>query len=199
MASERQIAANRLNAKTSTGPKSVSGKKRSSQNALRHGLAVPISRGASETQLEELSRQFPGNAADANSFALARRAAEAHLEFERVRRAQDLLIERAAMLGGDGVGSDVELEELRHHVAQIERRENSQKVDLPQSRFAYGSCPVPGGNKEKQRLANTVRPLFSELSKLGRYEKRAVGRRDRAIREIVSVKPAADSYGDNSA
>jgi len=198
MASERQIAANRRNAKKSTGPKSVSGKKRSSQNALRHGLAVPVSRGASETQLEELSRQFAGNAADANSFASARRAAEAHLEFERVRRAQDLLIERAAMLGGDGAGVDVELEELRHRVAQIERRENSQKVDLAQSQFADDSCPLPGGN-EKQRLASTVRPLFSELSKLGRYEKRAVGRRDRAIGEIVSVKPAADSYGDNSA
>ncbi|BBO07660.1 MULTISPECIES: hypothetical protein [Bradyrhizobium] len=39
MASIRQIEANRANAKRSTGPKTASGKAKSSQNALRHGLA----------------------------------------------------------------------------------------------------------------------------------------------------------------
>ncbi len=41
MASQKQIAANRANAKRSTGPKTVSGKLRSSQNAFRHGLSLP--------------------------------------------------------------------------------------------------------------------------------------------------------------
>jgi hypothetical protein len=39
MASNRQIEANRSNAKRSTGPKTLRGKARSSGNALRHGLA----------------------------------------------------------------------------------------------------------------------------------------------------------------
>lgn len=39
MASNRQIEANRSNAKRSTGPKTAGGKARSSCNALRHGLA----------------------------------------------------------------------------------------------------------------------------------------------------------------
>ena len=39
MASNRQVAANQQNAKKSTGPKSEAGKKRSSRNALKHGLA----------------------------------------------------------------------------------------------------------------------------------------------------------------
>ncbi len=38
MASERQIAANRLNAQKSTGPRSPEGKAAVSQNALKHGL-----------------------------------------------------------------------------------------------------------------------------------------------------------------
>jgi hypothetical protein len=39
VATERQIAANRANAKKSTGPKSRGGKRRASQNAYLHGLA----------------------------------------------------------------------------------------------------------------------------------------------------------------
>ena len=38
MASVAQIQANRLNAQKSTGPRTVAGKERASQNALRHGL-----------------------------------------------------------------------------------------------------------------------------------------------------------------
>ncbi|MCA1414691.1 hypothetical protein I6F30_26690 [Bradyrhizobium sp. NBAIM20] len=39
MASERKIAANRSNAKRSTGPKTEAGKTRSSRNARQHGLS----------------------------------------------------------------------------------------------------------------------------------------------------------------
>jgi hypothetical protein len=42
MASEEQIAANRANAKKSTGPKTPTGKLRSSLNAHRHGLSLPL-------------------------------------------------------------------------------------------------------------------------------------------------------------
>jgi hypothetical protein len=42
VATERQIAANRGNAKRSTGPKTTAGKRRSSGNAYRHGLSGPL-------------------------------------------------------------------------------------------------------------------------------------------------------------
>lgn len=38
MSTEEQIEANRINAKKSTGPKSIIGKERASQNAIKHGL-----------------------------------------------------------------------------------------------------------------------------------------------------------------
>lgn len=41
MTTERQRAANRTNAKKSSGPKSSAGRNRSSQNARRHGLTAP--------------------------------------------------------------------------------------------------------------------------------------------------------------
>ena len=40
MVSQRQLSANRRNSQKSTGPRSVGGKSRSSQNALVHGLTA---------------------------------------------------------------------------------------------------------------------------------------------------------------
>jgi hypothetical protein len=42
LATEKQIAANRANAKRSCGPKTLAGKLKSSQNAYRHGLSAPL-------------------------------------------------------------------------------------------------------------------------------------------------------------
>ena len=40
MATDKQIAANRLNAQASTGPRTEHGKRRSRRNAFRHGLTA---------------------------------------------------------------------------------------------------------------------------------------------------------------
>lgn len=44
MATDRQIAANRRNGSLGRGPKTSAGKARSSRNALKHGLSIPVSR-----------------------------------------------------------------------------------------------------------------------------------------------------------
>ena len=54
MASEKQIAANRANAKRSTGPKTAAGKLRSSRNAFRHGLSGPL------PSIQQLRRRSTG-------------------------------------------------------------------------------------------------------------------------------------------
>src|SRR5713226_1524925 len=57
MVSERQIKANRRNARKSTGPKTRAGRERTRTNADRHGLAAVFNREAL-TEIEELARQF---------------------------------------------------------------------------------------------------------------------------------------------
>ena len=62
MASERQIAANRRNARKSTGPRSGAGKKRASRNAYRHGLTSCVTSSAAVAkQLDKLIRKIAGD------------------------------------------------------------------------------------------------------------------------------------------
>jgi hypothetical protein len=97
VASKRQILANRRNAKKSTGPKTALGKKRSSKNAYRHGLSLPIRKVGSQKHLEELSRSFAGDASDAKILGLTERAADAQADLERVRKVKATMLKRALM------------------------------------------------------------------------------------------------------
>jgi hypothetical protein len=100
MASERQIAANRRNARKSTGPRSGAGKKRASRNAYRHGLTLSItSTAAFAKQLDNLVREIAGDTEDAIMLERARAAAQAELDLAQIRRAKVALIERASALG----------------------------------------------------------------------------------------------------
>src|SRR6476620_9352799 len=82
MSSVRQIEANRRNARLSTGPSTDEGKKKSRQNALRHGLT-------SETVIEALE-----DAEDYAAFQMAVTAdydAQSAVERELVLRLANLL------------------------------------------------------------------------------------------------------------
>ena len=99
MASERQIAANRRNARKSTGPRSGAGKKRASRNAYRYGLTLNITSAAFAKQLDKLVREIAGDTKDAILLERARAIAQAELELARVRRVKVALIERASAFG----------------------------------------------------------------------------------------------------
>jgi hypothetical protein len=100
MASERQLAANRRNARKSTGPRSGAGKTRASRNAYRHGLTLSITSTAEYAkQLETLVRKIAGDTKDPVKLERARAIAQADLELTQVRRAKVAPIERASAFG----------------------------------------------------------------------------------------------------
>jgi len=85
MTSERKIAANRKNAKKSTGPRTEAGRATSRQNARRHGLATGIgSDPALRDDIEILAKLLASGRENFGEFA--REAAEAHLDLTRIRR-----------------------------------------------------------------------------------------------------------------
>jgi hypothetical protein len=182
MASERQIAANRCNARRSTGPRSTSGKKRTSQNAYRHGLTKPLSRAECARAVETLARQIAGDRADKIALALAHDAAAAELELARVRRVRTALIERVTAFGRFDVPS--RFPSPKDEAAWIMQHFFGATLWKGRPKFAVGPLPAMP-SQEPQRTAEAMRRILPELIKLNRYESRAVTRRDRAIRTIA--------------
>jgi hypothetical protein len=96
MTSPAKIAANRRNARRSTGPRSAAGKGRARRNAFRHGLATPasldhVAMHRIDDLVVALTRDFP----DQLELELATVAAEAQAEIERVRQTKVTLVNRA--------------------------------------------------------------------------------------------------------
>jgi len=85
MATDKQIAANRRNGALSRGPKTAAGKARSSRNALKHGLAIPITRDpATAGKIRRAAGQMASSAVG-DSIRNAQIAAEASFDLARVR------------------------------------------------------------------------------------------------------------------
>jgi len=94
MASVRQILANRKNAKQSTGPQTVAGKRRSSQNALKHGLARPSEK--PDAKIQDLADLIACALGAPNTIVGALALARARLRLTEVRRIRNEML--AALL-----------------------------------------------------------------------------------------------------
>jgi hypothetical protein len=94
MASDRQIAANRRNAKKSSGPRSADGKARTRRNALRHGLSIPSSAiPAFQEDVMLLARALSPAGKDIGHDALV--AADAEIDLLRIRKCRAALFEES--------------------------------------------------------------------------------------------------------
>jgi hypothetical protein len=98
----RKVRANRQNARASTGPKSATGKARSSANARRHRLAVPIwSDPVLTANVVALAKHIAGVHASPQVMAHAQQVADAQIEVVRVRRWRlDLMRQHLSDLAG---------------------------------------------------------------------------------------------------
>jgi hypothetical protein len=204
MASERQIAANRRNARKSTGPRSGAGKKRASRSSYRHGLSARIAPGAGRAKrIEQLARQIAGDAADVLSLERARSAAQAEFDLADARQAKVALIE-LLQTDGDCDGPARPLTPLqadgRREVSQAASifdktdfftdgwpyREAGSLAKLDKAGFFSepGKAGTSKPSARPKRPQTAARQRLSELLKLDRYERRATGRRQRSLRAL---------------
>ena len=180
MPSERQIAANRQNALSSSGPRSSAGKRRSSANALRHGLNRIINVRAGE-DIEALAHLLVGPNADEETLDPARSFVRARLDLIRIREIKCDLMERVYRLGM------VDAPPLfRSRWAEI-RYVMRQPFDFPVRwpvRFDRGD-PMPSDKDE--RAAEAMRRLRTHLAKVNCYERRAFKAKQQALAKLANL------------
>ena len=150
MTSPAKIAANRRNARRSTGPRSAAGKARARRNAFRHGLATPasldhVAMDRIDDLIFALTRDFPNQL----ELELATLAAEAESEIERVRQAKVSMVNRA-----------------------------------------YAHLRDEGGRllSAGERAALAFAGKTEILMACERYERRAISRRNRALRALAKLQ-----------
>jgi hypothetical protein len=158
MATPRQIAANRLNARKSTGPRSRSGKTRSRNNAMRHGLTLSVdSDPASRQQIAEYARDV---AASGVTLEHANAIAEAQFDVLRVLQAKIKFIEEIRATGA---------------------------LDHPSLEPDHDTAPTVAPERPRRTLG-PIGPVLSGLLKLDRYEQRARARRNRAVKRLIAER-----------
>jgi hypothetical protein len=96
MATEKQIAANRANAKRSTGPKTKRGRRASSGNALRHGLSSPRPQQLSRIDLGTLTGALLPHEVSELQIIAASQVAQAHLDVLEVRAVRATMLSSLA-------------------------------------------------------------------------------------------------------
>ena len=202
MTSSARTLANRRNSRKSTGPKSVSGKARSSKNALRHGLETPPSANpVFAQQIEDMARALAGEGADLDCLRCARRVAEAQYDVLRIRRIRDKLLndpnERLAPVSVVQF-AQAWLEYCRAEIAVI-------KDYTPETVFrwvnagqksqlfgAVGQGYLPEGYSPLS-MEQGLPTLAPKLMRLERYERRAFSRRNTAMRELAALKRRSEN------
>ncbi len=108
MATQRQIEANRRNAQKSTGPRSASGKSRSSKNSYKHGLSQRTASQEFDCQVDLLARQLAPSSNDPKVQELARVAADADIRLREISQLKLTMMETATADGADPMAAQTE-------------------------------------------------------------------------------------------
>jgi hypothetical protein len=181
MTTEKQIAANRQNARRSSGPRSGEGKRRSSQNAYRHGLSAGVNAHVEYVKdIEALARKIAGNSTDVVVLECARTFAQAEFDLARIRRLKVALVSRVMAFGEfESPATFPSLREINQFFKGFDRGE----LILPER-----SKPQPMPTTEPERSAEAIRRALPELMRLNRYERHAAARRARAMHTLLERK-----------
>jgi hypothetical protein len=124
LTSFRLAAANRRNARRSTGPRTASGKRSVAVNALRHGLSISVfADQVLAKEIAELAERLVSGATDPRMRELAMEVAAAQVDVERVRHARHAVFARRTMGASGTEPRSGELCDGIHELVALDRYE----------------------------------------------------------------------------
>ncbi len=181
MTSKAQSAANRNNARKSTGPRTERGKARVARNALKHGLNTPVTLEAKfAPRVEALTLLIAGPSAPAELLCCARSVAEAQVDIERIREAR-----LRTLASPVSRKPRLRTEDLIYLIRALTiSRETGTEIE-ENDRYCSAMTAVLGGQEAwSVESGEGMERIADALLKLDRYEKAARARRKRAIRNL---------------
>jgi len=232
MTSETKIAANRTNAKKSTGPTTTRGKSRASGNAWRHGWAVVKKNGSTlPADVERVAAAICSHDSTAALYEQAVIIAECEIFLLKLRAARVAVIQRHSMIGSAAGRADQPLRfpaPEKGNSASVELALGEPRADSYlfmqmadavrdlKAKLAEAECkglapatsdqspvlPLTGGNGAQGTGGyqpalppcgdvQAFQRALAGLVALDRYERRAVSRRNRAIRMFQAISSVA--------
>ena len=197
MTSQRKIAANRRNARRSTGPRTLTGKARSSRNALRHGLTIKTTlsdypAGEIRELFEALRLEFPRvppfliqNLIEAEIDALRARSARRYLWNSKAKTKSTADKNLASISQSSKTSAAAKRTIRRDIITTIEKNPDAlltqtQYENLTNLLIWSSLRDEPQDRVRAPRQLN----LQQRFAILGRYEDQALGRRRRSIRAM---------------
>ena len=194
MATDKQIAANRRNSQLSTGPRSLAGVARSSQNAISHGLtrSQALLPGESKTEFNEFRGAVFGSLLPVGALEnqLVERAVSLIWRLRRVSAFEVALFRWMAHLQAvihDPVADRIE-------ITDVERRNDTESQFATQDEH-------DDYLQDGLKIGRMMEALLSAdlTSKLSRYEtdiQRHLGMTLKELREMQKARPDIRGHGD---
>jgi hypothetical protein len=196
MATDKQLEANRANAKRSTGPRSQGGKARSRLNSRKHGLTAKtlILVGENADDFEQLRAEF-----------MEEHDPQSALECELVERLAGILwrlrrvpfFEAAIMDARHYEAGEIQMRSIDRSSAETEEEKSEEEADWKKSvHFGYALINDARWNDALGRLTRHEVTLMNALTKtlqmlMVLQDNRSTTKSEPAMLEAVALRPAA--------
>jgi hypothetical protein len=184
--SEKRVAANRQNAKKSTGPRTLDGKERARLNAVTHGLTAQtaVLPGEDPGELEALSKSLMRQLKPRGVVQriIAERVVSLAWKLRRVARAEEAVAR--------------EMDE-----AALAMWKHEREVNLANDRYIFPERDRPKARDGATLLAaswehNKRECRDDRLLRLSEYELKLDGALRAAVRELLKLQKEADAFED---